>query len=98
MKNSKFFAKKELERNFTEEEIKLALWACGLDKSPGSDCFNFYFFQEFWDLVKEDFIAIFEEFFSNSKLLCGLNSSFITLIPKCENPQAIEDYRQISQI
>lgn len=91
-------AKKELERKFEGEEIKLALWACGLDKSPGPDCFNFYFFREFWGLVKEDLIAVFEEFLSNSKLVCGLNSSFITLIPKCENPQAIEDYRPISQI
>ncbi|KAL8462466.1 hypothetical protein ACS0TY_033479 [Phlomoides rotata] len=39
-----------------------------------------------------------DEFHSNSRLVRGLNSSFIALILKKETPQAIEDYRPISLI
>lgn len=42
--------------------------------------------------------TFFAEFHSNTKLARGLNSSFITLIPKCANPMEIEEYRPISLI
>ncbi|GMP86361.1 hypothetical protein CsSME_00039160 [Camellia sinensis var. sinensis] len=38
------------------------------------------------------------EFHSNGKLALGINSSFITLIPKKENPVGLGDYRPISLI
>lgn len=34
-----------LEEKFEVEEIKRAVWDCGLDKCPGPDGFNFYFFR-----------------------------------------------------
>lgn len=91
-------AREELERKFELEEIKFAVWSCGVDKSPSPDGFNFHFFRQFWDLVKNDFAAVFEDFFKHSKLVRGLKSSFITLIPKSGNPIAIEDFRPISLI
>lgn len=38
------------------------------------------------------------DFHSHGKLVRGLNSSFITLIPKIPSPQKIDDYRPISLI
>lgn len=38
------------------------------------------------------------EFHSNSCLPNGFNTSFITLIPKCENPVKLSDFRPISLI
>lgn len=43
----------ELERNFSEEEVKYAIWDCGSEKSRGPDGFNFYFFKCFWDVSEE---------------------------------------------
>ena len=37
----------EMERHVTNEEIKRAVWDCGLDKSPGPDGFTFGFYQRY---------------------------------------------------
>lgn len=87
-----------LEADFLEEEVKAAVWDCGLDKSPGPDGFNFSFFREFWSVIKGDIMAMFREFQDNGKLVRGLNSSFITLIPKCANPLSMDEFRPISLI
>ncbi|XP_071738876.1 uncharacterized protein [Rutidosis leptorrhynchoides] len=42
-----------LELPFIEEELWLAIKDCGVTKVPGPDCFNFYFYHKFWDLIKE---------------------------------------------
>lgn len=71
------------------------MWECGLDKCQGLDGFSFQFYRSFWDLLQEDFVNLFADFHKNSKLVRGLNSSFITLILKCLNPTAIEEFRPI---
>ncbi|XP_071687386.1 uncharacterized protein [Rutidosis leptorrhynchoides] len=35
-------------------EVKVAMWDCGGDKTPGSDGYPFFFFKHYWDLVKDD--------------------------------------------
>lgn len=41
---------------------------------------------------------MFRELHAHVWLVRGLNSSFITIIPKCANPTAIEEFRPISLI
>lgn len=41
-------------------------------------------------------VQFFGEFHANAKLVGWLNSSFISLIPKVENPLGLNDYRPIS--
>lgn len=36
----------QLEEKFLIEEIKQAVWECGMDKCPGPDGFNFHFFSD----------------------------------------------------
>ncbi|GLT63247.1 hypothetical protein SLA2020_358250 [Shorea laevis] len=48
--------------------------------------------------MKEDFVSFFEEFHQQGRLVKGLNSSFITLIPKKLNPIELKDYRPITLI
>lgn len=83
---------------FSMEEISEALGECGSDKSPGPDGFNFKFFKEFWPLIKDDFFKLMSEFHTNGRLVKGLNSSFVTLIPKKEDAIELGDFRPISLI
>ena len=83
---------------FKEEEISSAVWACGSDKSPGPDGFNFRFLKHFWNELKPEFLRFFSEFYVNAVFPKGLNSSFIALIPKIKDPQLISDFRPISLI
>lgn len=54
------------------------------------------FFQECWEIVKRDIIDLLRDFHSNGKISRGLNSTFITLIPK--NIGANRNIRPISLI
>ncbi|KHN37510.1 Transposon TX1 putative 149 kDa protein, partial [Glycine soja] len=83
---------------FKEEEVTCAVWSCGNDKSPGPDGFNFRFIKHFWKEFKPDFLRFIAEFFVNACFPKGSNSSFIALIPKVKDPQAISDFRPISLI
>ncbi|GKB32197.1 RNA-directed DNA polymerase, eukaryota, reverse transcriptase zinc-binding domain protein [Tanacetum coccineum] len=50
------------------------------------------------DVIKDDIAAYVQEFEATSYIPRGCNSSFITLIPKIEDPLVIGDYRPISLI
>jgi len=75
-----------LTRPFTEEEVKAAVWDCDSFKSPGPDGVNFGFLKEFWIDMKQDIMRFMTEFHRNGRLSRGINSTFIALIPKTDNP------------
>lgn len=83
---------------FTEDEIKQAVWDCESSRSPGPDGFSFEFIKKCWCLLKKDFLKLMEEFHSHGKIFKGLNPSFITLIPKKEGAQSLQEFRPISLI
>nr|GEU59669.1 RNA-directed DNA polymerase, eukaryota [Tanacetum cinerariifolium] len=41
----------DLERRMSRDEIRLAVWNCGENKSPGPDGYSFEFFKKYWNLV-----------------------------------------------
>nr|GFA96364.1 hypothetical protein [Tanacetum cinerariifolium] len=43
-----------LERPFSMEEVKGAVWGCGLNKSPGPDGFTFEFYRRYGSLIEDD--------------------------------------------
>lgn len=83
---------------FCMDEIKDAVWSCDGDKCPRPYGFNFTFFKHFWEEIKGELCDVVDEFFENAALPKGFCSSFITLIPKRDNPQGMSDYRPISLI
>ncbi|GKU93253.1 hypothetical protein SLEP1_g6860 [Rubroshorea leprosula] len=87
-----------LERPFTIEEIEEGLNDCDGSKVPGPDGFNFNFIKFAWSTVKEDFVNFLTKFNRNGRLVNGLNSSFLALIPKKLNPEQFKEYRPISLI
>lgn len=43
-------------------------------------------------MVKDEILAFVIDFFSNSRIPSGCNSSFITLIPKIDSPVLVSDF------
>lgn len=68
------------------------------DRSPGPDGYNFHFIKAFWQDMKMDILHVLEDFHRNETWPKGGNSSFLTLIPKVNNPSSLNDYRPISLI
>ena len=87
-----------LTARFQEEEVKDAVWGCGSQKSPGPDGINFKFIKTFWNLIKPDVLRFLDEFHINGIIPRGCNALLIVLIPKVANPQALDEYRQVSLI
>ncbi|GKC23951.1 RNA-directed DNA polymerase, eukaryota, partial [Tanacetum coccineum] len=88
----------DLEREVTIEEIKTAVWNCGIDKSPGPDGFTFDFYRHFWPIIDTDVHAAVIHFFKHGDIPGGCNSSFIALIPKIPDANMVKDFRPISLI
>ncbi|GKA08346.1 putative RNA-directed DNA polymerase [Tanacetum coccineum] len=89
---------KFLESGFSLEEVKEAVWNCAGSKAPGPDGYNFNFIKSFWDVIKLDFWNCVKYFESSGKLAKGCNPSFVSLIPKKNDPLSFSDYRPISLI
>lgn len=47
-----------LTREFSEEEMRSAVWDCGGSKSPEPDGFNMEFYRECWDTIKVDLCRV----------------------------------------
>ncbi|GJX07027.1 RNA-directed DNA polymerase, eukaryota [Tanacetum coccineum] len=88
----------DLECQVSKEEIKKAVWDCGIDKSPGPDGFTFGFYRRYWNLIENDVVDAVTCFFHQGSFPKGGNSSFIILIPKTPNANMVKDYRPISLI
>nr|GEW05404.1 putative RNA-directed DNA polymerase, eukaryota, reverse transcriptase zinc-binding domain protein [Tanacetum cinerariifolium] len=88
----------ELESMVTKEEVKRAVWDCGIDKSPGPDGFPFSFFRHFWATIEKDVFEAVDCFFKHGEMPNGCNSNFIALIPKILDANMVKDYRPISLI
>lgn len=58
-----------LVREFTEEEIKDAIWDCEGSKSPGPDGFNLKFSRSCWDIIKGDLCRMLVEFHEHRRLV-----------------------------
>lgn len=85
-----------LERDFTEIEIKKAIWDFEPDKVPGPDGFPLFFYKIFWEQMKRDITLLISDFSKGQANIERINYSFIVLIPKRESPEAIGDYQSIT--
>lgn len=76
----------------------IAIKDCDGCKAPGPDGFNLECIKKCWPVMKNEIISMIQEFHTNAKLLSGINSSFLVLIPKKDNPLGLGDYRPISLV
>lgn len=87
-----------LDAPFSCVETKNAVWGCGGGKALGPDGFTFKFIKNYWDTIGKDFISMVKRFEVDGHIPKGCNSSFISLVPKIQDPICIKDYRPISLI
>jgi hypothetical protein len=79
----------------THEEIDNIVRKMPVDKAPGPDRFNGLFLKKCWHIIKGDFYNLCTSFFEGNVNLESVNTSFITLVPKHNNPESINDFRPI---
>ncbi|XP_035544681.1 uncharacterized protein LOC118348042 [Juglans regia] len=87
-----------VERPFEEEEVKRVIRNMNKDKAPGPDGFTMAFFQVCWEVVREDVMLVFQEFFSHGRFEKSLNATFIALVPKKAGAREVQDFRPISLV
>uniref|UniRef100_A0A0A9H5S4 Reverse transcriptase domain-containing protein n=1 Tax=Arundo donax TaxID=35708 RepID=A0A0A9H5S4_ARUDO len=85
----------QLDKPFTEEEIKFALFEMEVNKAAGPDSIPVEFFQKCWDIIKEDIIKLFQGFYDGTLDVSHLNYGIITLLPKVADASKIQQFRPI---
>ncbi len=71
-----------MERDFEESEVFEVVRAMNGDKALRPDGFSLGFVKSFWEVLKEDIMAVFREFYRKWSFEKSLNATFIALIPK----------------
>ena len=79
-------------------ELEYALKQSPSNKAPGPDGFDAGSLKKMWGWIKDDLLTCINKFMRNNSLPGGFNASFIVLVPKCDAPQSLRDYRPISLI
>ncbi|CAN0846299.1 Transposon TX1 uncharacterized 149 kDa protein [Linum grandiflorum] len=66
------------------------------DKAPGPYGFNPGFYQKFWPLVGAQVTACRRTWLERGELPDYIQETTIVLLPKCNNPEIMKDWRPIS--
>lgn len=83
-----------LDAAFSLEEIESVIKNLPNSHAPGPDGFNGLFIKQCWNILKDDFFRLFNDFYQSNIDLRSINSSIIALIPKKDNPTNVDDFRQ----
>ncbi|KAL9679837.1 hypothetical protein QQ045_017708 [Rhodiola kirilowii] len=81
---------------FTEEEVRNALFKMCPTKAPGPDGFSALFYQKCWNIVKDDVVEVVLRCLNNKILDREMNATNIVLVPKVKNATGLEQFRPIS--
>jgi hypothetical protein len=83
-------------KEYTDEEIKTALFQMGPTKAPGPDGFPALFYQTHWEFLRDEICCAVRNFLGGNDIPEGFCDSVIVLIPKITNPQQLKNFRPIS--
>ena len=73
---------RSLIRNFSKEEVEIALKQMAPLKAPGLDSMPPLFFQHYWESIGVDVVKAVVSCLNSTSIESGLNHTFISLIPK----------------
>lgn len=83
----------------SEDEVWSVIKDMALDKAPGPDGFTGRFYKSCWTIIKKDMMAaIGAPHGGDARRPHLLNSAYMVLIPKKEDPMTVGDYRPISLV
>jgi hypothetical protein len=85
-----------LAAHFTELEIKRAIFHLAKGKAYGPNRFPNEFFQRYWPIIKGDIIQVLNDFHDHKVDLWRINKAHISLIPKKQGSNRLEDFRPIN--
>lgn len=85
-----------LGNDFSQEEIDTVIQNLPNSHAPGPDGFNGLFIKRCWNIIKNDFTRLMNDFCSQNIDLRSINSSVIALIPKKDSPACVDNYIPIS--
>lgn len=85
-----------LQKPFSEEKIKAAVFGSYAHGPPGPAGLSFLFYHTFWEDIKFYFMAFVKDFEKGSLDLHRLNFALIVLIPKEQNAKDMKKFRPIS--
>ncbi|XP_074298290.1 uncharacterized protein LOC141629139 [Silene latifolia] len=83
-------------RPVTGEEVKDILFSIPDVKSPGPDGYTSRFFKDAWGEIGKDVIIAVLDFFQHGKILKQINAINLTMVPKCDRPQSVLQFRPIA--
>ena len=75
---------------------KLVVFSMKSYKAPRPNGFPLAFFQQFWEVIKNELIWETKDLFRMGKMLKRINKTFIALVPKTPTPRSLLDFRPIS--
>jgi hypothetical protein len=87
---------RHLEKVVTKDEILEILRGFAKDKSPGPDGWTVEFFLHYFELIGQDLSDMVEESRIRGEVINSINSTFLALIPKENNPTEFSDFRPIA--
>jgi hypothetical protein len=86
----------DLCRPFSTEEIDNVILDLPSDKALGPDGFNNSFTKKCWPIIRSDMYKLCFDIFHHRADLKSINHSYITLVPKKDNPEKVNDFSPIS--
>eukprot|EP00253_Pinus_taeda_P007421 PITA_07421 len=87
---------KALMRAATMEEVEEVVMNMKKGKAPGPDGFTVEFYQAGWHFLGQEILEVVEESRLKQKIWPGINSTFLTLIPKSNSFEEAQGFRPIA--
>ena len=85
-----------LNQEYTADEVVQALHQMAPLTAPGPDSMSPIFYKSFWHIVGGDIINAVLAALNSGIIPASINTTFISLIPKIQNPKKVSDFRPIS--
>ncbi|XP_062074548.1 uncharacterized protein LOC133778559 [Humulus lupulus] len=87
---------KFLQKAYTKDDVKAALFSIPDEKALGSDGYSSAFFKHTWDITGQDLVQSVLSFLHSGRILKKINTTTLTLIPKTSCPKNVSEYRPIA--
>jgi hypothetical protein len=84
-----------LSKPFIEEEVRNVVFNMKENTASGPYGFSVTFYNNFWEVIKGDLLAMVNDFYLGNLDIARLNYGAITLVPKVKEDNNVKQYRPI---